>query len=129
MQDGEHHVEPETRHHRSLGFVSGRRTGPGALDRNHRVARRIRRQEGVAARAARSRRRRPRLLDYFGGGKRHRRPIRERPAAILLDADRDRFVLVRSMCLKIDAADVTDTSCSPDRPPKMMPIRSFFTKR
>ena len=37
--------------------------------------------------------------------------------------------LSRSMCLKIDAADVTDTSCSPDRPPKMIPIRNFFTQR
>ena len=37
--------------------------------------------------------------------------------------------LFRSMCLKIDAADVTDTSCSPDRPPKMIPTRNFFTQR
>ena len=37
--------------------------------------------------------------------------------------------LSRSMCLKIDAAEVTDTSCSPDRPPKMIPTRNFFTQR
>jgi hypothetical protein len=31
--------------------------------------------------------------------------------------------------LSMPAADVTDTSCSPDRPPKMIPTRNFFTQR
>ena len=31
------------------------------------------------------------------------------------------------MCLKIDEADVIETSCSPDRPPKTIPTRNVFT--
>ena len=27
------------------------------------------------------------------------------------------------------AADASETSCSPDRPPKMIPTRNFFTQR
>jgi hypothetical protein len=30
--------------------------------------------------------------------------------------------------LKMDAADAIETSCSPDFPPKMTPIRSLFTR-
>src|SRR5215469_3442133 len=34
--------------------------------------------------------------------------------------------LLRSMALRIDSADLKDTSCSPDRPPKMTPTRILF---
>jgi hypothetical protein len=33
---------------------------------------------------------------------------------------------LRSIAFKIEAADNSETSCSPLRPPKRMPTRSFF---
>src|SRR5258708_6197043 len=33
---------------------------------------------------------------------------------------------VRSMALRMEAAERRETSCSPERPPKRMPTRSFF---
>src|SRR5438477_9209259 len=32
----------------------------------------------------------------------------------------------RSIDVRIDSADRSDTSCSPERPPKITPTRSFF---
>src|ERR1035437_4022323 len=34
--------------------------------------------------------------------------------------------LLRSMALRMEAAESSETSCSPERPPKRMPMRSFF---
>src|SRR5881409_2172156 len=34
--------------------------------------------------------------------------------------------LFRSRALRTDSADLNDTSCSPDRPPKITPTRIFF---
>src|SRR5271170_7603198 len=34
--------------------------------------------------------------------------------------------LVRSMALRMEAAERRETSCSPERPPKRMPTRNFF---
>src|SRR6266853_4421922 len=33
---------------------------------------------------------------------------------------------VRSMALRMEAAERRETSCSPERPPKRMPTRNFF---
>src|SRR5260370_32511253 len=33
---------------------------------------------------------------------------------------------VRSMALRMEAAERRETSCSPERPPKRMPMRNFF---
>lgn len=33
---------------------------------------------------------------------------------------------VRSMALRMEAAERRETSCSPERPPKRIPTRSFF---
>src|SRR5258707_12667139 len=34
---------------------------------------------------------------------------------------------VRSMALRMEAAERRETSCSPERPPKRMPTRNFFS--
>ena len=34
--------------------------------------------------------------------------------------------LVRSMALRMEAAERRETSCSPERPPKRIPTRNFF---
>ena len=88
-----------------------------SIDRDQRVAARMRGHERLArrrrsacrlTRAARSRR--PR--------KSRRRPVGQQPPSVLLDLDRRPARSVRrSRNLKTDAAEASDTSCSPERPP------------
>ena len=57
------------------------------------------------------------LVADRAGGQRRRRLAAQRPPPALLDADRDGSYSARSRCLKMEAAEATETSCSPDRPP------------
>ena len=56
-----------------------------------------------------------------------RRLVGERPASVLLDPDRHRLVARSVECANTDAAEASETSCSPDRPPYSTPTRRRFT--
>jgi hypothetical protein len=95
-----------------------------AIDRHQRVAARVRvsalprrRSTARSPTARESRRRRDE----------RRRRRGQRPAAVLLDADRHRVVASRIEILKTAAAEASDTSCSPDGRRRCTPTRSFFT--
>ena len=69
-----------------------RRAAGAAIDREDRLLARPRHQVHFAAAAQRPRGLEARLLDHFGRRHRRRRPIGERPPAVLLDPDRHRLV-------------------------------------
>ena len=87
VQHGKHDVEAEAGHARVSSPLSA-----AAIDRDQRLVGGVGDEVRLASRTDRMRRRQARLLDHFGGGEHRRWPIGQRPAAVLLDADRDRLV-------------------------------------
>jgi hypothetical protein len=51
-------------------------------------------------------------------------PVSQRPCLSMPIGTTSYFL--RSMALRMEAAESSETSCSPERPPKRMPMRSFF---
>jgi len=51
---------------------------------------------------------------------------RSQPVAVFGDADGDHVELAAIDAFRIEAAESSETSCSPLRPPKRMPTRNFF---
>ena len=103
------------RRRRSRGRLSRRRP----FDREQRLLAGMRHQVRLAARDRLARPASCRALAMTSaaddGG---RRAVGDRPPAVALDADRHRLVpLPRSRFAMTAAADASDTSCSPDRPP------------
>jgi hypothetical protein len=89
VQDGEDDIQGEARERRRrVDAVTGR-TLP--IDQNQRLLTLVQRHDDVAA-VARAQRLVAHLFDHLGGRGGGRRAIGERPAAILLDADRNRLV-------------------------------------
>jgi hypothetical protein len=114
MEHWKHDIETDAGDRRGASRIRPRvRT---SLDGKHGVFTGMRHKMGFASGADGTGSFEPRLLDDVRGGNRRRCFVSERPPAVLFNADGNGLAMAAVRC-DDQAAEATETSCSPERPP------------